>query len=246
MILAHIAAGESLQASRLIDWASKNINADGSIGLNQEFRDQGFWNTSLLALAMHGLGRTAERDAAVTFLLGHRSIVLAQAPENDVDMSLVGWPWVGATFGWVEPTAWALMALKLANKDQHPRAIAGQRLLQDRCMVKGGWNYGNKVVFGNALIPFWDSTSVALLALDESDRSYVDKSLNLLEASLADIPSLYSKSLACLCLSRFGRNVTAIREQIGTLLAKPGGEDLNLAHIALGLIALSPRKVLTP
>ncbi len=246
MILACISAEETAAAEPLIDWALKSRNADGSIGLNQEFRREGLWNTPLLAIAMHRLGRQAERDSAIEFLLRYRSIAVAKDPANDLDTSLIGWPWVTATFAWVEPTAWALMALRLAGKDQHPRAIEGRRILADRCMPGGGWDYGNKVVFGHTLIPFWDSTALALLALDAEDNDVVDKSLNLLEGSLADIPSLYSLSLVCLSLLRLGRNIDGLRAQIGRLLAKPTGEDLNLAHSALGCIALSGKRILTP
>jgi hypothetical protein len=246
MILAFIAADAGFLLQPLIDWVSKNRNPDGSIGLNREFRREGLWNTSLLVIVMHRLGRAAEGEAALEFLMKYRSIGVAKTPENDLDTSLIGWPWVSETFGWVEPTAWALIALKMAGQEQHPRAIEGRRLLQDRCLEKGGWNYGNKVVFGNSLIPFWDSTSLALLALDERDGGFVIKSLNRLEESLSEIYSLYSLSLACLCLSRFGRNVAKIQEQIGLLLNSSRGEGLNLAHCALGLLALSPQKVLTP
>ena len=83
---------------------------------------------------------------------------------------LVGWPWVANTFGWVEPTAWALLALALAGKSDHPRAVEGRRLLEDRCLPEGGWNYGNKIVFKNTLMPFWDTTALATLALGDWNR----------------------------------------------------------------------------
>ena len=246
MILALIAS-DSVPASRpLVEWVLKNKNANGSIGLNSRFPNEGIWNTPLLAIAMHHLGRQKEKDAAIQFLLSFRSIPVAPSAENPIDTSLIGWPWVSDTFGWVEPTAWALMALRFAEKDQHPRAIEGRRLLVDRCIDQGGWNYGNKVVYGKSLIPFWDSTALALLSLEESDGGMIPRSLDMLQNSLAEVPSLYSKSLACICLSRFGKNVDGLLEQIGTLLAKSRDDDMNLAHSALGLIALARKRVLTP
>jgi len=230
----------------MVEWALKNRNADGSIGLSPEFSHEGLWNTSLYAIALHHLGRRSDRDAAIDFLLKFRSVPIPAQAENTIDSRIVAWPWVQGTIGWVEPTAWALLALRLAGMTGHPRAIDGHRLLADRCMENGGWNYGNKMVFGNELIPFWDSTSLALLALDPGDHDLTDKSLDLLERSLPEVRSLYSLALASLCLSRFDREVDALRGRIGVMLSASAGDDFNLVHSALGLMSLAHKPVLTP
>jgi hypothetical protein len=245
MILALIASGDSAAARPLTEWAMKNRNADGSIGLNAEFAGEGLWNSAPLAIAFHNLGFTSERDAAVEFLLQFRSIRLERNPDNDVDTKLVGWPWVPSTFGWVEPTAWALLALTLAGKSDHLRAIEGRMLLEDRCLPDGGWNYGNKMVFGQRLVPFWDTTALAALALGDSNRELLDKNLNLLEKSLPEMHSLLSNAWACLCFTRHGRKTDAIRGRIEEILANTSDDNLNLAHLAIGFIALSNKKVLT-
>ena len=245
MILAFIAAGEAPRAQPLVEWAVKSRNASGSIGLNREFPNEGLWNSPLLAITMHHLGLKTERDSAIDFVLKFRSIPLRRSPENAVDTRLVGWPWVAQTFGWVEPTSWALLSLTLAGKADHPRAAEGRRLLEDRCLPPGGWNYGNTTMFNSTLIPFWDTTALAQLALGESNRNLMDKNLNLLERSLPEISSLSSNALVCLCLARFERKTEGIRNRIGALLKKSESEDMNLAHSAMGLIALAPKKVLT-
>ncbi len=246
MVLAFCAFEELSPAQPMVEWVLRNRNADGSIGLSPEFSREGLWNTSLLAIALHHLGRRSERDAAIGFLLRYSSIPIPAQPENTIDSRIVSWPWVQGTIGWVEPTAWALLALRLAGMNRHPRAIEGHRLLADRCMEGGGWNYGNKAVFGSALIPFWDSTSIALLAVDPGDHDLIDKSLDLLEHSLPEVHSLYSSALACLCLARFDRNFDVLRSRIEMMLSASGGDDLNLAHSALGLMSLAHKKVLTP
>ncbi len=246
MILAFIAAGKAPAAQPLLDWVLKNRNADGSIGLNREFPREGLWNTAHLAIAMHHLGRVEERDSAVEFILSSRSIPLPRSPENPIDTRLIGWPWAARTFGWVEPTAWALLALRLAGKDRDPRAEEGYRLLEDRCLPEGGWNYGNKVIYGSALIPFWDTTALAVMALDEGRKSLIEVNLALLEKSLPEVSSLYSSALVCLCLERFGRRADGLRTRIGEMLSDQKDEDLNLAHAAVGLIAVSKKRVLTP
>jgi hypothetical protein len=246
MILGLIAAGVEAEARPLVEWTLKTRNANGSIGLNREFPDEGIWNSSLLAIAMHHLGLKSERDSAIDFLLGIRSIKLSRSPDNDLDTALIGWPWVVHTFGWVEPTSWALLSLALAGKSDHPRAVEGRRLLEDRCLPEGGWNYGNKIVFNHTLMPFWDTTALATLALGDSNRSLTNKNLDLLEKSLPEMYSLLTNALACLCLGRFGRKTESIRVRIAGMLQNLKHEELNLAHWAISLIALSNKRVLTP
>jgi hypothetical protein len=245
MLLAFIASGKILQAQPLVDWALKSRNADGSIGMNREFPGEGLWNSPLLAIAMHHLKLSRERDAAIDFILKFRSISFNRSPENDVDTQLVGWPWVAQTFGWVEPTSWALLALALAGKADHPRAAEGRRLLVDRCLPEGGWNYGNKIVFEHVLMPFWDTTALALLALGDSNREVADRSLKRLEQSLPEMQSLLTNAWACICLARFGRRTAEIRNRVVELLGQTERENLNIAHSAIGLIAIAGKKVLT-
>lgn len=246
MILAFIAAEDVYPAQPLVEWIIKNRNADGSIGLNSEFPHEGLWNTPLMSIVMHHLGFQIERDAAINFTLGFRSLTIARTADNDLDTLLVGWPWVSHAFGWVEPTSWALLSLKFAGMDDHPRAIEGRRLLIDRCLPQGGWNYGNKVVFNHSLMPFWETTALALLALGDSSRDLINKNLDMLESSLPEVHSLFSNALVCLSLARFGRNTEGIRNRIGTMLSDLESKNLNFAHSAMGGIALSRKKVLTP
>jgi len=246
MILAFIAANLKQEAQPLVQWILNNRNPNGSIGLSRTFANEGLWLTPLLAITMHHLGLKPEGDAAIEFILNFRSLRVDASPDNDVDTSLVGWPWVSQTFGWVEPTAWALLALEQAGKGDHPRAIEGRRLLENRCIREGGWNYGNKVVFNHTLMPFWDTTALTLLAIGDHNRALSDKNLDLLEKSLSEIHSMLSAALVCLCFARFKRQTDKLHELISSILQKQSDSDLNLAHTALGIIALSGKRVLTP
>ena len=246
LTLALTAEGNRRLADPLVFWILKTRNADGSIGLSREAPTEGLWNSSLLAIAMHRLGLKAERDSAVEFILNFRSIQVSPSRDNDVNTRLIGWPWVAHTFGWVEPTAWALIALALAGKSDHPRAVEGRRLLEDRCIPGGGWNYGNKVVYGHSLMPFWDSTALALLAIGDLNRELLQKNLDLLEKSQPEIQSLLCNALLCLCFERFGRKADLARERITGILSQSGDDDLNFAHAALAYLALSGRRVLSP
>jgi hypothetical protein len=245
MILAFIAAKEVHLVQQLVDWVLKHRNPDGSIGLNSEFPNEGLWNTPLLAIVMHNLGLKVERDAAIDFIIKARSITQKQSLNNEMNPQLLGWPWVAHTFGWVEPTSWALLALSIAGKENHPRSVEGRKLLEDRCIPEGGWNYGNKIVFNHHLLPFWDTTALALLALGESNQSLTNMNLDLLEKSLPVIQSLYSNALSGICLERYGRDTREIRNRIMTLFESDDIKTLNMAHSALGVIALSQSRVLT-
>jgi hypothetical protein len=246
MILGLIAAGADEAAQPLVAWTLKARNSNGSIGLNREFPNEGIWNTALLAIAMHQAGHNSERDSAIDFLIKLQSIKIPRHQDNDLNTMLIGWPWVANTFGWVEPTSWALLAFALAGKSDHPRAVEGRRLLEDRCLPEGGWNYGNKIVFNHTLMPFWDTTALATLALGDSNSDLINKNLNLLEKAFPEMHSLLTNSLTCACLARFGRKTNLFQARIAEILGKLSQEDWNFAHLAMSLIANSDRRVLTP
>jgi hypothetical protein len=95
------------------------------------------------------------------------------SPRPDIfghDRTLVGWSWVDGTHSWVEPTAYAVMALRAAGKADHARVREAVELLRDRALSDGGWNYGNTRVFANRLRPFPATTGIALAALAGEPR----------------------------------------------------------------------------
>jgi len=99
---------------------------------------------------------------------------------------LQGWPWVETTHSWVEPTAMALLALRRAGRRDHPRFDEAVRLLLDRQLPEGGWNYGNTTVLGNTLRPHVQPSGLALWALaDEPEiRPRIERSIEYLLRSV--------------------------------------------------------------
>ncbi len=152
------------------------------------------------------------------------------------------------TFGWVEPTAWALLALNMCGLQNDPRAMEGRRLLMDRCIPSGGgWNYGNRLVNDQALLPFWDTTALALLALfGTTDQNFLNISIQLLEKKQDQIESIYGLSWAIICLTCYSRDVSHLHNMLLERLRMSQKDELNVAHLALAIIALSGRRVLTP
>jgi hypothetical protein len=120
-------------------------------------------------------GYEVQRRLARNWLLGFEGRPIPITPENrgvlGHDSTLIGWPWVEKTHSWLEPTALAILALCREGLGDHTRVGRGARLILDRAVAGGGWNYGNKAVFGQPLRPQPAPTGIALLALAASRRA---------------------------------------------------------------------------
>lgn len=228
-------------------WISGLQNPDGSMGLDPAHRDQGIWLTAPAALVFDRYGLKDARDRALGFIASLKSVTVANDPNIKQDSTLVGWPWVRGTFGWVEPTAWAVIALNVSGLCGHPRAVEGRKFLLDRQIPSGGWNYGNPGLNDRELLPFWDTTGLALLALcGQTDVGRVRPSLDLLEKSQAKIESPCGLAWAALSLGSYGRDAARLKQRLLTVMSSSPIDGLNSAHFAAGLIALSGRKVFVP
>ena len=172
--------------------AGASLVAEGRAALSAgQFRDgrvflpgapDVFWPTSLAALAWHG--DPLYRDAvnrACGYLLEISGNHFNNIPEDPVghDTSLLGWPWVLGTHSFIAPTVLALLALERMEHAGHPRFLEGIRMIMNRQLPSGGWNYGNTLVYGAELLPFIDTTGMALTAVvghasEESVKSSID------------------------------------------------------------------------
>lgn len=84
-----------------------------------------------------------------------------------------GWPWKPDTSSWVEPTTHALVALKLASPKYRDaklldRIRLGHAELLDMRASDGGWNYGNRTVWGVDLPSYPETTALAAIGLQGS------------------------------------------------------------------------------
>ena len=129
-------------------------------------RPEAIWPSALVLFTKAVLQR--DLGPTVAYLLNTRGRVPDQ-PEagelHDIDLNLVGWPWAEQNFSWVEPTAWACLALRAAGQGTHPRVREGTRMLLDRAMDDGGINYGNRRILGKMTDPIPGPTALMLLAL---------------------------------------------------------------------------------
>ena len=159
---------ESREAvERSADWLQEIQGADGSLGLSATQATPG-WTTPYAMLLWLELDRHAEaRDRAVEWLLSRQGHAFEKPPGSPIghDTTIRGWPWVEETHAWLEPTALGVLALARSGYRGHDRTREGIRLIRDRAVRSGGWNYGNNAVFGRDLRPQPAPTGLALAAL---------------------------------------------------------------------------------
>lgn len=242
----HSAGRPAAHAVSLTTWLSAGQNKDGSVGISPSRHNQGQWLTALAALVFQRFGLREQSDRTLGFILSLKSATLPNDPKIKQDNSLVGWPWVRGTFGWVEPTAWALLALSAAGLADQARAAEGRKLLLDRQIPSGGWNYGNPGVNDTELLAFWDTTGLALAALSgRVSATLVERSLSLLERNQDKIDSPCGLAWAILGLEAWKKDVSSLKAKLSGVLDAWAGPEVNTAHLALGIIALSGKKVLT-
>lgn len=148
-------------------WVAKLQAPDGSIGVAPGI-PQPDWTTSYAMLLWATQeGFDSQRRRAADWLLEVEGVAFPKSPGDPVghDTSLVGWPWVAGTHSWLEPTAMAVLALRREGHADHPRVQEGLKVIRDRALPAGGWNYGNTSAFGNTLRAQPAPTGHAMLAL---------------------------------------------------------------------------------
>jgi hypothetical protein len=166
MALRGAGAGSGLLAPALERLAADQA-PDGRLCISPRHPET-FWPTPLGILAWQGVPDFVQAQTrAVQFLLSTTGEHHPNPPDSPTahDSSIPGWPWVAGTHSWVHPTSLAMIALRVVGQDRHPRVMEGQRLLLDRQLPAGGWNYGNTKVFDTPLHPMPESTGLALNAL---------------------------------------------------------------------------------
>ena len=190
-ILALQASGDK---SSLIEKGQKQLkdsqDADGSISISADQRDS-YWPTPLAILAWHGEPKYKEPQArAIKFLLDFDESLTKEFDKEIVGHNgmIRGWSWVANTYPWVEPTAYALIALRISGYGAHERTQDAIKLLIDRQLPHGGWNYGNTFVYKQELRPMPETTGLALQALcGLVPRRNIEKSIMYLQSQLASL-----------------------------------------------------------
>jgi hypothetical protein len=239
-VLALVAAG--IQDEVIINDRSRlasSQHADGRVSITLD-RPDAFWPTPLAVLAWHGSPMHARpQTRAINFLLITYGIHWVKKSDSPVahDTSIPGWPWTENTHSWVEPTALSLLALRATGYGKHKRALAAVRLLMDRQLPAGGWNYGNTFVYGQELFPQPDCTGLALSALvGYVPLEKVQQSLNYLQTRINRLRTPLSLGWGLLGLGAWGKRPEKARSWIMECLKRQeryGPYDTSLLSLLL-------------
>jgi len=240
---------------RGIDWLLRRQNKDHSWPLN-ETAQEGSWTTALAITALSDNAENSERVlAAARWLLeqeGSKPGILAEiilwatgnSGLNKLNKDLIGWSWVPNSFSWVEPTSYALIAVKklrarLAGTNVDERIRQADAMIYDRVCNGGGWNYGNSRVLDYALWPYPDITAVALIAMQDHAREQANQeSLQVLSKIARETDSGLALCWAAICLNVYAQDNSGFQGQIEKRFAATAflGESKSLA---LAVIALN-------
>jgi hypothetical protein len=216
----------------------------GVVGVSATRANPG-WMTPHALLLWTALGMHQDRaERATSWLLAQKGTTLARSDDPagiaGHDTTLVGWPWVSETHSWLEPTVLAVLSLTRAGQGAHPRVREGLQLIRDRSVPGGGWNYGNKAVFGHPLRAQPAPTGLGLLALSGVDARdpAVDLAVTFLRELLPTVRAAVSLGWGLLGLRAWGETPEGsdrwLAESYSTLTGRPDAV-LKLACLLLAV-----------
>jgi hypothetical protein len=187
------------------------------------------WTSGLALLAVQVLGKTLSSDSdqktaallnkcrqavadGAIYLLRSRADFITEA--SRIGMFLIngtnfdyprGWSWTPNTFNWVEPTAYAVLAIKMSpliSNNRYQIAIQeAHKYYIDKICSAGGWNYGAPLSVGTHLPPQIVPTAMALMAMNDVSDPRLAKSISYLnETNDVTTSTLHAQALSILAL----------------------------------------------
>lgn len=224
------------------DWLAGLQQPDGALGLAPDL-PKPRWTTPLAILVWSAVGgHSAALGKAIDWLVTHQGDTTRPPGSSSLghDPGIPGWPWVEGTHSWLEPTAMAVLSLCRAGLDNHARTQDGLRLIRDRAIRTGGWNYGNSTVFGADLRPQPGPTGLALLALagrEDDDHPLIARSCRYLQEILPTTHAPQSLGCGLLALAAWGARPREADEWLSAAAASLGKRPHSVAHRAYLLLA---------
>ena len=222
---------------------------------------EGSWTTALALCTLNSTGDfTAAREKAFRWLYAERGREghwfwrwKFKTSDRNVrfDPDKYGWPWVTGSASWVIPTAFSIIAIEQftvcnRSEESEKRIHLGVEMLLDRACVDGGWNSGNSVVYGVPLRPHVEATAIALLALQDEQRTgMIQKSLSWLRQNAASVDSVSSLAWCILTLFVYQEPIGGLRNRLATIIGD--GRDIrNNATLATAILALKCGEMIHP
>jgi len=228
-------------------WLASIQQLDGALGISASLSTPQ-WPTPFAVLTWASQeGFTAEMEKATKWLLKQHGVTFHLDPEViGHDTTMLGWPWVAGTHSWLEPTAMALLALRRRGLMDHERTREGLRLILDRSIASGGWNYGNNSIYGRSLRPQPAVTGIALVALSRTQRpdGVVHKACEYLEHELPTLRSAQSLCWALLGLRAWGLRPSDARRWLAESFEQAGRHTNIVPELAYLLLASAERSLL--
>jgi hypothetical protein len=229
-VLAFLADDRFEAAATAANKLAEMQRANGEVAVRVGEESPG-WPTSLAIVAWSAVGKALRRTAtstatgetpehttdrffhdsiarAIEWLLANRGQRVERSENFGHNTQLVGWAYAEGTHSWVEPTAFAVLALKAAAREYEAAAREGVAVLIDRQLPGGGLNYGNTFVLGQLIRPHIQPTGIGLLALagEQDPSGRLSKSVAWLRRSIGTQTTPLSLAWAILGLA--AQNVT--------------------------------------
>lgn len=240
------------QVQRGLEWILNQQQDDGSF---IHFDRNAVWPTFLVSLLLSVLDKKGSLPgkSALDWIIKHKgsSIPYSQQWDQQELTTAAGWPWFQNTTCWVEPTSYALIALKhnkISNNRAKQRIQSAEQFLLSRICRGGGWNVGNARLLNVELSFYPTCTAFALLALqDHGDDIPVLEGLYALVDFLGTTISSYHVALGIVVLHCFGEK----RGKMTKKLSEIGKETvwdsqyipaLAFSRIAFGVDSYNPLK----
>ena len=201
-------ADTSFSLTEPLNWLSGLVNSEGQLYLPND--DSPNWGTSHLLITLSRLNLLSDlQQVSIDWLLEWKSQYIETTEVVTLDGTLIGWPWISDTFSWVQPTSYAIFALKLVGLGTHGRVKEAEALLFDRMCRQGGWNFGNPIILNRPIDPSLSETAIALFALQDIPEAAtaINNGVVLLETELPNYSTALALSLGILCLQLYNRPV---------------------------------------
>ncbi len=154
-----------------------------------------------------------------------------------------GWPFVPGTVMLVEPTTYALMALKpIRHSAEEPLksviALAEEYLFNRFCQ-RGGWNYGENIRLTEQLPAYPVTTAQAIVALqDKPDNERIQTGVKFLTESARKDNTVMSLAWSALARDCLGLDARQELEMLAKQQRKDGSFGGNIYLTALSTCAL--------
>jgi len=222
---------------------------------------EGSWTTALALCTLNSTGDfTAARERAFRWLYAERGREghwfwrwKFKTSDRNVrfDPDKYGWPWVSGSASWVMPIDFNIIAIEQftvcnRSEESEKRIHLGVAMLLDRACVDGGWNSGNSLVYGVPLRPHVEATAIALLALQDEQRTEtVQRSFSWLRQNAASVDSVSSLAWCILTLFVYQEPIGGLRNRLAAIIGD--GRDIrNNATLATAILALKCGEMIHP